>query len=177
MENKFERVEKENDPNRCQASVGNIQCPYKAQQYKKFCPMHTSGIESGAKQNLSLYRLGKYQLRVDEIKDHNEIKSLRSEIGIARMLLEEIIKSCQNETDLIIHHNKIANLVIQIEKLVSSCQKLEIQTSGLLDKTSALNLANTIVSILTRHITDSELISAIADDILITITEQKKSAT
>jgi hypothetical protein len=158
IENKFERCEPD-DPNRCQASSGKEgQCPYKAMKkpdgtYYKHCPRHNaSRAKEYENQRMRNYRLGKFQARMEELADNDSVKSLREEVGITRMLLEEIVNQCQSGTDLIMYSNKIADLVSRIEKLVSSCHRLEERTGMLLDKTALTKLADAIISIVTSHV-------------------------
>src|SRR5581483_8719356 len=162
-DNKFVRCDPA-DPNRCQGSLKGSggQCPYKAEkkrsdegveleEYTQYCPMHT-GISINKtrtdEQQKFNYRLGKYQARVERFANSSQVKSLREEIGVTRMLLEEIVLSCKDNTDLIVNSGKIGDLVLKIEKLVVSCHKLELQSGLLLDKTAIINFANTLNEII-----------------------------
>lgn len=168
IDNKFERCEAD-DPNRCQAT-GHDQCPYKAMPGFKYCPRHNSRSEATEqKRKVSQYRLQIWQDRVGEFSEHNDVKSLRDEIGILRMLMENTISKCQDAQDLLMFSGKISETAMKIEKLVSSCNRLEKNMGMMLDKSAALLLAGQIVEIITRHVEDSAVVDEISNDIITAI--------
>ena len=103
-----------------------------------------------------MYKLEKFQARVEHFKVNPAVKSLRSEIGILRMTLENVINKCRDENDLLMASQKIGDLVMKIDRLVLSAHKLESSMGELLDKMAALNLSNQIIEIITgaveRHV-------------------------
>ncbi len=175
IDNKYERCDAA-DPLRCQGSLKGKggQCPFKSVKGTKYCPMHMGfsfqkiKIEEEEKSN---YRLGKYQARVERFANNPQVKSLREEIGITRMLLEEIVNSCNDSADLMIKSGKISEMVMKIEKLVVSCHKLEVQSGLLLDKIAITNFANTLITIINHHVTNPDTVNTIADQILNAITQ------
>lgn len=166
MDNKFERVA-ENSPERCEATTGIGQCPYKVSAPSKFCPMHGGhlAVDKHKAESLRMLRLSKWQGRMSEFADHDKVKSLREEIGILRIMLEETVNRCGDQVELIMNSGKIADLVMKIEKLVTSCHKLESNLGLMLDKQAAMQLSGEIVDIIGRHISDESIISKIANDI------------
>lgn len=150
-------------PNRCQGSYTQGQCPNFAMENSKYCKMHGGQIQQNVEANRQkrIYNLSKWAGRVGEIADHDQIKSLREEIGISRVLLEEVVNQCHDSTTLLMYSAKIADLVTRIEKLVSSCHRLEEATGMLLDKTMAIGLATSIVDIVTRYITNEDDLNSI----------------
>lgn len=136
------------DPNCCKAVTNRGPCNIKAIEGRNYCRVHFGfGAKNEENQKARNFRLNIYQRRVNDFADNDQVKSLREEIGILRMLLEEVVNKCNNATDLIIASNKIADLAIRIEKLVVSCHKLEQSTGSLLDKTTVLILADTFIQI------------------------------
>jgi len=167
IENKFERIKEDDDPNRCHGITSAGQCRYIASEKSKFCAMHggNQALESQNKQEIKNYRLTKWRVRVQELAESGGVKSLREEIGILCMMLEETLNMCNDKTELLLYSSKISDLVVKIEKLVTSCNRLENQMGKLLDKSAALHLAGQMVGIITEHITDENLIDIIANDI------------
>ena len=104
-----------------------------------------------------MYRLAKYQARVDELKEHNEVKTLRNEIGVLRMLLEEKMNRANTDAELVMMAGPISDLVMKIEKLVSSCQRLENSLGNLLDKQQMKNIATQLLNVLTEKVNDLKL--------------------
>jgi len=122
-------------------------------------------IEAQNRESVRNYRLTKWENRVRDFAKSGGVKSLREEIGILRMVLEETINKCENNVDLLLYAHKISDLVLKIEKLVSSCHRLENSMGMLLDKSAALHLAGQIVEIIGNHITDSDIVDNVANDI------------
>jgi hypothetical protein len=141
----------QNDPpeDRCEFILkDDKQCGNKVVSGCTRCPMHGANKQLQAAQNKSLkmYRLAKHQQRVSEFADHNKVKGLRDEIAILRTLLEEKWNRCDNEHELLMNCGPIADLVMKIEKLVSSCHRLESSLGGLLDKTRIKQIANEMMN-------------------------------
>ena len=143
------------DPNRCQGVGKNGQCHYKAVQlpdgtYGTYCKMHGGHkqLESHNNKQIKIYNLGKWQARLEQQAEHCNVKSLRNEIGILRIALEERFSVIHSSTDLILHSGPISDLTMKIEKLVSSCHKLEGSMGQLLDKQAILNFASEVIGVI-----------------------------
>lgn len=178
IDNKFTRWNEAVDHprERCEATVANGQCPFKKHEDTNYCVMHGSNshkqvVQAEAVRN---YRLRRWQQRIGELADSEGIKSLREEVGILRMILEETLNQCQDSMDLLLYSTRMSDLVMKIEKLVVSCDKLENRMGLLLSKDSILQLAATYVQIINNHITDPDIIENISEEI-IKITEQVQS--
>ncbi len=171
-ENKFEIVEPD-DPRRCQAVHGKGQCKYKAVDGSDRCPMHGGnlGADAARKQVLHRYRLAKWQSQIDHFAEDDDIKNLRGEVGILRMNLEQLLNRCNDASDLLLYQAKIGDQVMKIEKLVSSCHRIESQTGQLLDKPKVLALAANIVEIISKHVSDEDVIAAVSEDLVNAILE------
>lgn len=164
----WEKVEAD-DPNRCQSVLPHKgQCWNKAVEGSNYCPAHggNRAAEIREKESLRTYRLKKFQARASEFEDDDKIKSLRAEIAILRILIEERMNLCTSEMDLMMHSSQLSDLVMKVEKLVSSCNRLEGQLGTMLDKTQALQLGTEIVEIVARHVENEETLQAVADEIL-----------
>lgn len=171
---RMHRVEADS-PLRCQAvSKTRGQCLFERIEESQFCPMHSgpTGDLGTDRKQIRNYRLNMWQARMEEFADNPEVKSLREEVGITRIVLEETMNRCETPTDLLMYSNKIADLVMKIEKLVSSCHRLEAATGSLLDKSSALQLASIIIDIINRHITDEVILQLISEELIEAIISQ-----
>lgn len=170
IETKFERCDPL-DPRRCKCQLnGGAQCPYLSIENGDRCPMHAAATNHLVIQEQSRnYRLTKWQQRLNEFADHDKVKSLREEIGILRILLEETMAKCNDADDLMMYSGKITDVVMKIEKVVSSCHRLEASTGLLIDKTAILSLGSAVVEIIVKYITDEAKIKLISDDIVTAI--------
>lgn len=172
IEHKLERIDFDDDPKRCQASNMNTQCPFKRWEPSKYCGRHGGAAEQKKENNREIrnYRLACWQARVDEFADNPKVKSLREEIGILRMCLENVISTCHDPQDIFMMSHKISDMIVKIEKLVSSCHRLEQSTGQLLDKNIALSFASQIVVIISNHVKDPQAIDIITDEIFKSLT-------
>lgn len=155
------------DPNRCQGNNKVGQCSFLAVPGSNMCPKHDlHNIARQRNADKRNYRLTKWQARMEEFADSDKVKSLREEIGILRILLEENMNRCQSAMDIVLYSGKISDLVVKIEKLVASCHRLEQSTGLLLDKSAVINLSNTIITIIANNVKDDAILSVVSDQIL-----------
>ena len=165
------KVTEPDDPNRCQAVVGGAnggQCPNRAVPDCENCMVHGGNKQADKieKKSADMYRLNIFQSRITQMKGSSEVKSLSNEVAILRMVLEEQLRGCENQTDLLLHANRIGDLVIKIDKLVVSCHKLEKNLGQHLDKSALLQFAGEVVSLISETVTDKEQVKLVADGIL-----------
>jgi len=125
--------------------------------------------EAKVKQSLRNYQLTRFNARLQQLGDSGEIKSLRDEIAILRMLMEERLNQCRDQMDLIYQSGPISDLVLKIEKVVTSCHKLELSTGSLLDKQAIMQFGSEMISLISTHITDEVVLSRISEAIYATI--------
>jgi len=153
---------------RCESTVANGQCPRLKANGANYCTAHgaNSNIQSQRDDTQRNYRLARWQSRVGEMADNDGIKSLREEIGILRVILEEMMNQCNDSIDLLLYSQRMSELVMKIEKLVTSCDRLEGRMGMLLSKDSILQLAATFVQIIDKYVVDAELIEQISDEMI-----------
>jgi hypothetical protein len=166
VDNKFERVKDEKDPDRCQGIVQGGpnagQCYYKAVAGSKFCPMHCGRSAHESKKNeLKNYQLRQYRDRVGDLANSSAIKDLREEIGIVRMVLETLLNQCDNANKLIMYTGQISNLVAQVTKLVQVCQSIEERNNNLLDRKVVIVIADSLVTLVSKYVTDPDQLNEI----------------
>lgn len=140
----LERWTHDCDDPRCDFMLNNgQQCGNKAAAGVSRCALHGANKQQAAAENKSKrnYRLAKFQKRVNEFADNDRLKYLNEEIGVLRIMLEERWNQCTDSHELILSSGPITDLVMKIEKLVSSCHKLESQLGGLLSKAQIKNIA------------------------------------
>jgi len=140
------------------------QCPYVKVEGSDYCPRHGGGLSANSekKEAVRNYHLTKWQARVQQLADNEGIKSLREEVGILRMVLENMLNQCNDAQELLMFSSRAADLVIKIEKLVTSCDRMEGKMGQLLGKDSVLRLAAQYVEIIHEHIDDDNVIDIIS---------------
>jgi len=167
----WERVTDESDPRRCRAVTRVGQCYMVSVAPSNYCPAHGGcrALNYAKKVEIRNYRLAKYQARLGELAESQSVKSLRDEIGVLRILVEERMNACQDTHDLMMHSSVLSDLIARIEKLVSSCHRIEASLGALLDKTQAIQLGHEIVEIISRHVSDEDALDAISGEIILSI--------
>jgi hypothetical protein len=134
---------------KCNYVSQNTPCPYIPLKNSDKCILHGYNLPH---KEIKLYRIGRYEHRVKELAEHNAAKTLRQEIGVARMLLEEVLVKCQDSHDLLQYSTKIISMTKTIGELVVSCTRLEDRLGLVLDKNALINLAEQLSQILSEHL-------------------------
>lgn len=163
---------------RCEATLTNGQCINCKVPGADYCVTHgaNSQLQRTNGEVVRNYRLRRWQERVGEMADSATVKSLREEVGILRVILEEMMNKCEDSLDLLLYSQRMSDLVMKIEKLVTSCDRLENRMGLLLGKDSVLQLAATYVQIINNYIVDPVIIEKISQE-MVAATEQLESPT
>ncbi len=164
---KFIRV-KEDDPSRCQASTRNGQCNLKAVPNGKYCLIHGGAFEQKHEEqkNLKNYRLAKFRVRAAELGNSSHLTSLTDEVAILRILIEEMVNSCEDPGELLLRAGPLADLLMKAEKLVSSCHRLDSKLGNLLSRDKVMQFAQLTVEIISNEIKDERVLDVISAHIL-----------
>lgn len=141
---------------------------YRSVEGTTYCPRHGGdGVaEKNKRDKADLYRTQVWKARIRHFTDTDGVKSLRTEVAILRVLLDEMLDQCQDRNALLMFSSKIANLAQEIGKLIVSCDRLEKNMGQMMDKPTAIRYAAKIIEILERHVTDPEALDNISIEIL-----------
>lgn len=153
-------------PRQCQHVCGNHFCLSMAEEGSRFCLNHGGNQASrkDKKERMRNYILGKFQARAEQLGNSQDILSLRDEVAILRMLIEQRIVKCQDESDLLLVSGPLSDLVMKSEKLVSSMYKLEDRMNKHLDKAKVVQLAQVLIDIISKYVENPEILDAISAD-------------
>ena len=173
MSDRIQKAEYPEDPERCQGICADGQCPNKGLLQSDgtrgaYCLIHNGrhSEEAGVKESLRNYQLTKFKARFERHAESANIKNLRDEIGILRMMMEEKINRCADETDLMLQSGPISDMVLKIEKVVGSCHKLEGSMGQLLDKQAILQFAGEMIAIIAEEIKDQAVLDSITNKLM-----------
>jgi hypothetical protein len=155
-------------PDRCQGPAEHGQCPNFAVPGGQNCLVHGGNkqIESQKAASLKNYRAGQWQAKINRFSESSQIKDLREEVGILRMLMEERLTFCKTPHDLLIQSGVISELVMKIEKVVASCHKLEASLGQHMDKTALMGFAQQVIQVISINVSDREIIDTVANGIV-----------
>jgi hypothetical protein len=162
------RIKGPDDPDRCNGVTSLGQCQQVALPGTHLCAMHGGKqvANKAAKESLSNYKLTQFKATLQEKSGSVSIKSLRDEIAILRLLIEQRLNMCHTPADLMMASGQIGDLVIKVEKLVSSCHRIEDSMGQLLDKSTLVQFADRVVSIIAENITDALIIEKVSNSIV-----------
>lgn len=168
----MERVTDPADPNRCTYTFPHEQCWNRAEPGAKNCKAH-GGKSNAETEEKKLYFLSeaKYRARLAQLAEHDEIKSLREEIGLARMLIEKRFDLIRNDNDLLAACAPINTMLLTVERLVKSAHTIEQNLGSLLAKTAVLKLGQQLCEIVIEELTGVDNYEAIVDRITDRIVE------
>lgn len=122
----------------------------------------------------SNYKIAAYQARIEAKADAPEVKSLRDEVAILRMTLEEVMN--QSDFNLALSVGLISDLVVKIAAVVEKCHKIERSMGRLLDKAQLIQFTSEVVQIVSETfagqeeklaIVSNKLLAALQDENLI----------
>lgn len=141
------------------------QCGREAIPGTKRCPIHTRSKSDRHEKRMYLLLNHKFRERHAMLSEHEDLRSIREEVGIARMLLEERLNAINTEADLVASCASINTLLLTIEKLTNSCLKLDQSVGNLLSKPVLLKVASDIVQIVLEEVAELPNHEVIVDTI------------
>lgn len=153
-------MEKATDPrNRCQAVYAQGQCPNKKVEGSDYCEMHGANkqLEAKSKKSIRDYQLSKWRDKLSRFSESANIKSLNEEVGILRMTLETVLNRCENDHDLILQQANISKLVVDIDRVVNSCTKIEQKMGQYIDQKTLFQFASEMIALISDYVKQEKL--------------------
>lgn len=149
----MKRVTDPADPRRCKYSYPHEQCWHEAESGCDNCAAHGGKSKANAEET-RLYYLTEVdnRRRLAELSGHEQIKSLREEIGLVRMLIEKQVNAAKSDIELLGSCGTINGLLVTLEKLVKRCHELEQSFGELLSRQAALRLGQSLCEIVIEEL-------------------------
>lgn len=98
--------------------------------------------------------------------ESSQVTSLRGEIAILRHMIESVYNDCANDTNkLFLYSPRLSDLIVKCEKLVNTCNKIEMKADMFLNETLALQFSYMIIGIIKKHVTDTTVLKQISEEI------------
>jgi hypothetical protein len=147
MAHELDRISASDDPRRCHGTTASGQCRNISVEGTHHCMAcaRTDLVEAGRKQYLLTNP--RFQTRLAELSQADEIKSLRDEVAIARMLVEERLNKIDTDQDLFSACGAINTLLLTIEKLVSRSHILEQNLGQLYHRSTIVQMMQAFVAV------------------------------
>lgn len=159
---------------RCRHTGTRGNCPQAAIEGSVYCAKHSNEAD-----RLKGYRVNnpKLQARLSELDREASLATLRQEVLLLRVLIEEKINFAQTDAELIAVIPTITSAFTTIDKLVNSLDKMQRATSFTLEKPALGRLGEKIVEILIKNLGDlpdrDEIVDRVAAEIAQAIVEIK----
>jgi hypothetical protein len=146
------RVERADDPRRCRGTTKVGQCWNIAVDGAEYCEA-CSGRDL-VLANRRSYQLTnpKYHARFIELSEDEDIKSLREEMALIRVLIEERFNQIQDSNDVAQHSGAISSLVLTLERLRTRSHIIEQNLGQLLHKTTVAKLVREFIIIVNEEV-------------------------
>jgi hypothetical protein len=176
----MQRVTDLADPHRCKGAQPDGQCQNRAEDGSDYC-LACGGVNRAPARRLRQYFLAKAQdrTRLANLAEHEEVKSLRDEIALARMLIERRFNLIQNDADLIGACAPLNTLLLTVERLVKSAHAIEKSLGTLLARTAVLRVGQQVCQIIVDRLEGipnyEQIVDAIIADIVATISKTDNS--
>lgn len=137
------------DPHRCQANAPDGQCRNRAEHGSKYCRAHCGRDMQPAedRRGFLLAKAGD-QVRLAQLSDEMEpVKELRDVIALQHILIERRYNLIKNDNDLLAACGPLNQMIVSMEKLISSAHKIEQNLGELLARGAVLGLAKSMCQI------------------------------
>lgn len=165
-EQRLFRCSDPSDPNRCKAVHASMPCPYLSIEGAEYCPRHAAAFNRREKKSeLQNYYLTKFKARVEAKISSPRLKSLTEEVGILRLVLEEVLEGCANDFDLVLYSSKINEIITCIKSTLEASTKLEEKANLTLDKGQVTIIASRIIEIISARL-DETHVKEVAEEII-----------
>jgi hypothetical protein len=173
----MQRVTDLADPRRCKAPTPMGQCENVAVDGSEYCEAHARP-RTGPSPTKRIYMLNKLEARtrLAELADHEDVKSLREEIGLLRMVVEEQWNKINNDTDFQLRWPSVQSAIRDVHKLVKDCHVIEQNLGVLLSRQSILRLGQQICQIIVNRLEGIPNYEQIVDQIVKDIVTTLRSA-
>jgi hypothetical protein len=150
---------------RCEFTHPTGQCAEEALEGCRYCSLHTHIDPERHQKRLYNLLKYKYRTRYEQIGEHEALRSLRDEVAISKMMLEETLNSIQNDSEFMASRAELAQQLATVEKLVASMLKMEVSLGTLISKPTLVKIAGEIVQILLKKLKDIPDHEMLIDDI------------
>ena len=118
--------------------------------------------------------------RLASFAEHDDIKSLRDEIALTRMMIEGLWNSAQSDVERLAIYGRVNSHILTLEKLVKTCNQIEERLGNLLAKSTLLRVGTQICQLLVNALEGlpnyEQLVDALIHDIIAVIEQARNDA-
>jgi hypothetical protein len=159
------RVRDLDDPNRCTyMKPGEGQCMMRAVEGGTRCKVHGGGrqLQVQKKEQLRAYAKNRWSAAIRENANDSEIKSLREELGIARIMLDQLLNRCKDSHDLLMMSTPIDNMLKTINLIQKTSHSIEKDLDNMIGPDSLMKFGDELFNVIMEEVEDTDTINRIA---------------
>lgn len=145
----------------CEGSYGGVRCRQRKIANSRFCKAHTKP------EKMANLRVNTNVLfgRLSELSSSDNIKSLRDEIAILRLIIEGKLNLVKDATDLMLYSDDLRDLVDCLQRSLKTMNQIDISSGNMLDKSTILSYTEKILEIIANEVSDHDVAIRIAEGI------------
>jgi hypothetical protein len=153
----------ENSPERCGGSTGVGQCWNQRVEGSSYCPVHGGGhkLKQNKREKYEAWQLGQWNKQVRDHADSSSLHALQIGIGILCKTLELTVARCQTDQELVLKSGPISDLTCKLSKLITESQQMSMRLGQVMNRTEAMAMAQSIVTIIGEEVQDSVVLERI----------------
>ncbi len=170
------------DPQRCQANNSHGQCEFLSSPPSQYCDTHARKMSASKhKARVQHYLINDPDLQesMKRQSEIEEVRSLREEIHLVRSMVERRLNMVEDDDrgGMLLAFSNVNTYMQTLEKLISSCHRMEVSLGSLLTKASVFSLGQEIVLILAEELKDIDdyetIIDRISEQVVVAIAGQE----
>lgn len=160
------RVRDLEDPNRCthDPKDGSGQCMMVSVEGGNRCLPHGGGrqLEVAKKAQIRAYAKNRWSAEIQANANDSEIKSLREELGISRIMLNQILDRCKDSHDLLLMSGPIDTFLKTINLIQKTSHAIEKDLQSMIGPDALAEFANELFDIIMEEVTDANVVDRIS---------------
>ena len=162
------RVTDPADPRRCKGPTPSGQCMNEAEDGCENCLVHCGPPSTALSPTKRVYLLTRADARkrLAELAEHEEVKSLREEIALTRMMIETQFNGINSDLDWAMRWPAIERGIRTVHGLVKDCHVIEQNLGSMLSKETVLGLAHRICQVVIDRLQGIDNYTDLTDDII-----------
>jgi len=128
------------------------------------CKCHGGGsqLQVAKKKQLTAYAKNRWNAEIRNNAEDSEIKSLRQELGIARIMLNQLTNRCKDSHDLLMMSGPIDNMLKTINLIQKTSHSIEKDLAGTVGPEQLNQFAEEMFNIIMDEVQDTNVINRIA---------------
>jgi hypothetical protein len=155
------------DPRRCKAGTATGQCLAVAADGSDYCVAH-HGVDRGQGRRMRKYLLAtaEDQGLLAKYADDDELKSLREEIGLTRVMIQNTMAGALSEVEKINAYAKVNGYLLTLEKLMKTCHTLDQSMGNLIGKPALRRLGRELAQVVVDRLEGVANYESIVESVL-----------